>query len=159
MSGWPSLPCRNSGHLAAQVGMSCGLPIFTSCMPPRSHFQEHGVLEKSLGVSFWPVPCVGPRSCIPLSCSSCVQSMWIFHQFCVGSSDINFPYSIWGELPCLIHVESFLGFVYCQENTALLYLWAQCCFNALLRWNLGGADFGGLHSLPLVSHETLMGFF
>ena len=28
MSGWPSLPSCNGDHLAAQVGMSCGLPRF-----------------------------------------------------------------------------------------------------------------------------------
>ena len=76
--------------------MSFGLPRFTSCMPPRSHYRGPGVLGQFLGVSFWPVPCVRPRSFLPLSCSSWVQSRWIFHQFRVGSSDIDFPYSIYG---------------------------------------------------------------
>ena len=65
-------------------------------LPPRSHCQGPGVFRKFIGVSFWSVPCVGPISFPPLSCSSWVQSRWSFHQFCVGSSDINFPYSICG---------------------------------------------------------------
>ena len=64
-----------------------------------------------------------------------------------------------GELPCLVRVESFLGLIDCQENISLLSLWTQYCLTALLRWTLGGADFGGLHFLPLVTHVTLLGFF
>ena len=96
MSGSPSLPSCDSSHLAAQVGMLCGFPIFPSCMPPRYNCHGPSVLRQSLGVSFWPVPCVGPRLFLPLSCSSWVQSRWSFHQFRVGSSDIDFTYSICG---------------------------------------------------------------
>ena len=63
------------------------------------------------------------------------------------------------EIPYLVSVEKFLVFVDCQENIAMIFLWTQCCLTVLLRWQLGGADFGGSHSLLLVLHVTLLGFF
>ena len=96
MSGWTFLPSCDGDHMAAQIEMSYGLPRFPSCMPPIAHCQGPDVLVQSLGVSFWPVPCVRPISFLPLYCSSWVQSRWSFHQFRVGSSDIDFPYSICG---------------------------------------------------------------
>ena len=88
MSGWTSLPSYNGDHLAALIRMSCGLPRFL-CQGPS-------VLGQSLGVSFWTVPCVGKILFLLLSYSSWVQSRWSFHQFCVGSSDIDSPHSICG---------------------------------------------------------------
>ena len=96
MSVWPFLPSCDRDHLSAQVGMSCGLPIFPSCMLPRSHCQGPGVLGQLFGVSFWLVPFFGTRSFLPLSCYLWVKSRWSFHKFCVVSSYIDFPYSICG---------------------------------------------------------------
>ena len=47
-----------------------------------------------LGISFYLMPCVGPRSFHPMSFFSLVQSRWSSHQFLVGSSDIYSPGSI-----------------------------------------------------------------
>ena len=64
-----------------------------------------------------------------------------------------------GELPCLIRVEIFFGFVDYQEKIALIFFFSQFCLTVLLCWQLVGAYFGGSHSLPLVLHVTLLGFF
>ena len=62
------------------------------------------------------------------------------------------------ELPFLVCVEFFLGFVYCEEKIAPLLLWTQLGLTAQLRLLLG-SYFGGLHSLPLIFHMNLLGFF
>ena len=80
--------------MAAQVSKSCGLPWFISCMLPRSFCWGHVVLGLPLGISFYLMPCVGPRSFHPMSFFSLVQSRWSSHQFLVGSSDIYSPGSI-----------------------------------------------------------------
>ena len=79
--------------------MSCGLPRFPSGMLLRYNCQGPDVLGLPLGVLYWTVPCVGPISLTPLYYSSLVQSMWSYHPFCVGSSDIYFPCSIFGGTP------------------------------------------------------------